>query len=97
MVCRETGSRSSAVRAFRKMAPGRLIKSNHMSDVINPHDLAPPDYSDPVIEAYKKDVDRTLLRENLKLTVDERFRKFESFERYAKELREAGRHSRSDR
>jgi hypothetical protein len=50
-----------------------------------------------VIEAYKKDVDRTLLRENLKLTVDERFRKFESFARYAKELREAGRRSRSDR
>ncbi|HET9217268.1 MAG TPA: hypothetical protein VFR18_09835 [Terriglobia bacterium] len=29
--------------------------------------LAPRDYPDPVIEAYKKDVDRTLLRENLKL------------------------------
>ena len=28
---------------------------------------------DPVIEAYKKDVDRTLIRENLRLTVDERF------------------------
>lgn len=39
------------------------------------HDLAPADYCDPVIEAYKKDVDRTLLRENLKLTVDERTRK----------------------
>ncbi len=32
-------------------------------------ELAPPDYCDPVIEAYKKDVDRTLLRENLKLTL----------------------------
>jgi hypothetical protein len=30
---------------------------------------------DPVIEDYKKDIDRTLLRENLKLTVEERFRK----------------------
>lgn len=29
----------------------------------------------PVIEAYKKDVDRTLLRENLRLTVQERFDK----------------------
>lgn len=28
-----------------------------------PIDLAPPDFYDPVIEAYKKDVDRTLLRE----------------------------------
>jgi hypothetical protein len=27
---------------------------------------------DPVIEAYKKDVDRTLIRENLKLTQEER-------------------------
>jgi hypothetical protein len=26
-------------------------------------ELAPADYRDPVIEAYKKDVDRTLLRE----------------------------------
>ena len=57
--------------------------------------LAPPDYSDPVMEAYKKDIDRTLLRENMKLTVDERFRKFESLARYARELREAGRRSRA--
>lgn len=28
---------------------------------------------DPVIEAYKKDIDRTLLRERLKRTVEERF------------------------
>jgi hypothetical protein len=27
---------------------------------------------DPVIEAYKKDVDRTLIRENLKLTPSQR-------------------------
>jgi hypothetical protein len=58
-------------------------------------DLAPADIADPVVEAYKKDVDRTLLRENLKLTVDERFRKFESFARFARELYEAGRRSRS--
>jgi hypothetical protein len=59
--------------------------------------LAPPEYSDPVIEAYKKDVDRTPLRENLKLTVDERFRKFENFTRFARELHEAGRRARSER
>ena len=46
-------------------------------------DLAPPDYCDPVIEAYKKDVDRTLLRENLKLTVEERFAKAEARHRSA--------------
>jgi hypothetical protein len=58
-------------------------------------ELAPPDYRDPVIEAYKKDVDRTLLRENLKLSVDERFRKFEKFARFAQELQQAGKRSRS--
>ena len=45
---------------------------------------------DPVIEAYKRDVDRTLLRENLKLTVDERFRKLQELQRFAAELRRAG-------
>ncbi len=61
------------------------------------HALAPADEFDPVIEAYKKDVDRTLLRENLKLTVEERFVKFERFWEYAQELREAGRKSRQSR
>ncbi len=36
----------------------------------------------PVIEAYKKDVDRTLLRENLKLTTDERIEKMISALRF---------------
>ena len=34
---------------------------------------------DPVIEAYKKDVDRTLLRENLKLTPEQRLQKLQDF------------------
>lgn len=46
---------------------------------VDVHDLPPADIFDPVIEAYKKDVDRTLLRENLKLTVEERLRKYQSF------------------
>ena len=36
--------------------------------VYSHEELAPPDYKDPVIEVYKKDVDRTLLVEMLKLT-----------------------------
>ncbi len=39
--------------------------------------LAPPDVYDPVIEAYKKDVDRTLIRENLKLTHEQRLEKLQ--------------------
>ncbi|HEY9785401.1 MAG TPA: hypothetical protein V6D17_08370 [Candidatus Obscuribacterales bacterium] len=45
---------------------------------------------DPVIEAYKNDVDRTLLRENLKLTVEQRFLKLMEFQRFAEELKKAG-------
>ena len=36
-------------------------------------------YVDPVVEFYKKDIDRTLLRENLKLTVQQRVEKLERF------------------
>jgi len=46
---------------------------------------------DPVIEAYKKDIDRTLIRENLKLTVEERFLKAMALARFADEMRRAGR------
>lgn len=52
-------------------------------------ELAPADYIDPVIEVYKRDVDRTLLRENLKLTVQQRFDKFVSFMKLAREVRAA--------
>jgi hypothetical protein len=49
--------------------------------------MAPADFVDPVIEAYKKDVDRTLLRENLKLSVEERILKAESFHRCIDDIR----------
>jgi hypothetical protein len=42
---------------------------------------------DPVIEHYKKDVDRALIRENLKLTMEERIAKLQSFVAMAEELR----------
>ena len=44
---------------------------------------------DPVIEVYKKDVDRTLIRENLKLTVEERLKNLEALQEFAEELRRA--------
>ena len=49
---------------------------------------------DPVVEAYKKDIDRTLIRENLKLSVGERFQKVMSLARFAEEMRRAGREAR---
>lgn len=41
---------------------------------------------DPVIEAYKKDVDRTLIRENLKLTVQQRLDNLVELQKFADEL-----------
>ena len=46
---------------------------------------------DPVIEAYKKDIDRSLLRENLKRTVEERLRDLVRLQRFADEWRRAAR------
>lgn len=46
---------------------------------------------DPVVEAYKKDIDRTLLRERLKLTPEERLRDLMRLQAAAEELRRAGR------
>ena len=48
---------------------------------------------DPVIEAYKLHVDRTLIRENLKLSVQERFEKLMKLQEFAEELRKAGRNA----
>jgi hypothetical protein len=42
---------------------------------------------DPVIEAYKRDVDRTLIREQLKRTVDERVRNMIAALRFAEALK----------
>ena len=44
---------------------------------------------DPVIEAYKKDIDRTLIRENLKLTVNERLENLMRLQEFADELQKA--------
>ncbi len=51
-------------------------------------------YVDPVVEVYKKDVDRTLLRERLKLTVDQRLRDLEALQAEVLELQRAGGRSR---
>ena len=49
------------------------------------------DWVDPVIEAYKPGVDETLIIENLKLSVEERFRNLMALQEFAEELRRAGR------
>ncbi len=59
-------------------------------DLDSRHQLEP----DPVIEFYKRDVDRTLLRENLKLTIDQRLDKLFALQQFAAELRRAGKAAR---
>ncbi len=46
--------------------------------------------SDPVLAPYLRDLDRTLLRENLKLTPAQRLEKLVRFTSFASTLREAG-------
>ncbi len=53
------------------------------------------DDRDPLVEAYKAGIDRTLIRENLRLTVTERFRKSMALAKFADELRRAGRQARN--
>ncbi|HSU67073.1 MAG TPA: hypothetical protein VLJ39_09390 [Tepidisphaeraceae bacterium] len=52
-------------------------------------DATEPHWLDPIIEAYKKDVDRTLIRENLKLTPDQRLANLEALLEDAEEIRRA--------
>jgi hypothetical protein len=53
-----------------------------------------PDDRDPVVEAYKRGLDRTLLLENLKKTPTERVQALMELHRLAAEARRAGRAAR---
>jgi hypothetical protein len=44
-----------------------------------------------MVEAYKRDIDRTLLRENLRRSVEERLRDLMRLQRFADEWRRAAR------
>ena len=50
---------------------------------------------DPVVEAYKRDVDRTLIRENLKLSHEQRLERLIALQQFTEELRRAGQRARS--
>jgi hypothetical protein len=73
--------------------PKRPTPADELNDDIG---LAPADAFDPVIEAYKKDVDRTILRENLKLSPQQRSEKFVSFMKGIYQLREIAARERGD-
>lgn len=45
---------------------------------------------DDIIDLYKKDVDRTLIRENLKQTPEQRLLQLQDFQRFLEEVRRSG-------
>lgn len=65
----------------------------------SPPDSAGPRESrrDPVIEAYKAGVDRSLLRENLKRSPTERLENLQALQGFADEVRRAGKRQRTTR
>jgi len=75
-----------------QLVPGNLEPEDSAEE---PHcgvsELAPPDLSDPVIELYKKHVDRTLLIKNLGLSPAQRAKKLADFVGFLEEMRRAGR------
>ena len=50
-----------------------------------------PAAPDPVVEAYKKNLDRSLIRQNLRRSVQERLEALMELQRFAEELRRSGR------
>ncbi|MGQ9589774.1 MAG: hypothetical protein ACUVYA_05720 [Planctomycetota bacterium] len=50
-------------------------------------ELPPARVFDPVVEAYKKGLDRSLLRQNLALSVEERLQKLQDFVEFLEALR----------
>jgi hypothetical protein len=58
---------------------------------------SPPSPSDPVIDAFKKDVDQTLFDRTLALTPEQRIRRLQAFVQLQFELQRAGRLARGER
>ena len=67
-----------------------------MSAMNDVNEVEPGEELDPIIEAYKKDIDVTLIRENLRLTVDQRFQQLMKLQQFAEDLRRAGRKAREN-
>lgn len=62
------------------------MKHNYLEQPIEP---------DPVIEAYKQGIDRSLLRANLRLSPAERLRRLEGLLQFARQLQQAGKQGRN--
>ncbi len=79
------GNRIDNLRTFTLEAE-RVILSEMKNDAAK----------NDILGKHMRDVDRTLLRENLKLTPSQRLEKFIKFMRFTTELRHAGEKARQD-
>ena len=53
--------------------------------------MTEPAAPDPVVEAYKKNLDRSLIRQNLQRSILERLEALMELQRFAEELQRSGR------
>ena len=75
-----------------RSAAGRPVAEPTASETGSPPSMQVAGFEpDPVIEAYKRDIDRTLLRQNLRRSVTERVANLMALQRLALEARRAGR------
>ena len=72
------GPAALALRCLRRQPSGRLLPVQKARPV------------DPVIEVYKRGIDRTLILRNLDLTPEERLLQLMELQKVAEELRRAG-------
>ncbi len=75
------------------VAKSKLTAKNQFilpAEVKEMNDEDKPPYRDPVIEAYRSGIDVTLILENLSRTPEERLRRLQDLQRFAEELRSAG-------
>lgn len=79
--CREESAIASVDLRHDRMI---YLRSMEMSEPLQHAEL------DPVVEAYKRDVDRTLIREHLQLSVTGRFERLMALQQFAEELRRGG-------
>jgi hypothetical protein len=63
-----------------------FVAYNHIMSAKEPMSGTP----DPVVDAYKPGIDRTLIRENLRRSPEERLRALQQLQVFAQELRKAG-------
>lgn len=86
LVC-ERGAGRPGAGSRRGAVAVTSVRASGGQSLIRAAELEP----DPVIEAYKRDIDRTLLRQNLRRTVTERVVNLMALQRLAVEARRAGR------